>query len=224
MSQGYPEYGSEPMPSSETPRQAHYFDPTPTGPSARRSIELSLPDTTMVLTTDRGVFSADRVDAGSKLLLLEGPPPTPSDRVLVDLGAGYGPIACTLARRNPQATVYAVEINQRARALCAENAEANGLTNVVVIAPAEVPSDLVVDRIWSNPPIRIGKHALHDLLATWLRRLAPTGSAHLVVQKHLGADSLARWLTDQGFDTERRASRKAFRLLDVSQRRQGTRP
>ncbi len=212
------------MSSSDAPRGAHYFDAEPVGPSDRRTIELSLPDASIVLTTDRGVFSADRVDAGSKLLLLDGPEPTPTDRVLVDLGAGYGPIACTLARRNPRATVYAVEINERARGLCAENAEANGLANVVVIAPDEVPPDLVVDRIWSNPPIRVGKDALHDLLTTWLDRLAPTGSAHLVVQKHLGADSLARWLIEQGFDTERRTSRKAFRLLDVGPRRQGTRP
>ncbi len=205
------------MATSDQPEPSgnHYFDAAPTTESRRQTISLALPDLGLSLVTDRGVFSADRVDAGSKLLLLGGPDPVAGDRVLLDIGAGYGPISCALAARNPQATVYAVEINERARDLCRENAIANGLDNIVVAAPDDVPEGLVVDRIWSNPPIRVGKAALHELLLRWLGHLAPTGSAHLVVQKHLGADSLARWLEQQGHPVNRRASRKAFRLLDV---------
>ncbi len=193
----------------------HYFTSDPSLSSDRRTIDLVLPDVSLRLLTDRGVFSADRVDAGSKLLLLDGPPPVPADRVLVDVGAGYGPIALTLAARNPDAAVWAVEVNARARDLCAENAVANGLTNVTVVGPDDVPPGLVVDRIWSNPPIRIGKVALHALLDTWLARLGPSGSAHLVVQKHLGADTLATRLGQHGWLVHRQASKKAFRLLDV---------
>ncbi len=204
------------MPSPSEPRPTQYFSDSPQVASARRTVALDLPDLSLALTTDRGVFSADRVDAGSKLLLLEGPAAVAGDRVLVDVGAGYGPIACTLARRNPAATIYAVEINERARELCATNAAANGLDNVRVIGPDDIPADLVVDRLWSNPPIRVGKAALHELLTGWLERLAPDGSAHLVVQKHLGADSLVDWLGGQGYRAERRSSRKAFRLIDVT--------
>ena len=168
--------------------------------------------------TDRGVFAGQAVDVGTKLLLLSGPDPIPSDEVLVDVGAGYGPIALTLAARNPAATVYAVEINSRARQLCEANAAAAQLNNVRVVSPEEFPDDVQIDRIWSNPPIRIGKKALHELMAFWLGRLAGHGSAHLVVQKHLGADSLAKWLGTQGYAVERRGSKKAFRLLDVSPR------
>lgn len=193
----------------------HYFSPDPLGATDRRTIELTLPDVTLRLSTDRGVFSADRVDTGTKLLLLDGPAPTAGDRVLVDVGAGYGPIALTLAARNPDAQVWAVEVNRRARELCVDNAASNGLTNVRVVEPDEFPADLVVDRFWSNPPIRVGKPALHQLLDTWLVRLAPSGSAHLVVQKHLGADSLAVRLTAKGWRVDRRGSKKAFRLLDV---------
>ena len=185
-------------------------------PSRPGSVELLLPDVRFELATDRGVFAADRVDPGTKLLLLDGPAPTPSDRVLADVGCGYGPIACTLAARNPGAAVWAVDVNGRARDLCRANAERAGLANVTVADPAEVPADLAVDRIWSNPPIRVGKAELHSLLRAWLSRLAPAGSAHLVVQKHLGADSLHRWLEDEGWVVARRASRRAYRLLDVS--------
>jgi 16S rRNA (guanine1207-N2)-methyltransferase len=181
-------------------------------------VALVLPDVNLSLHTDRGVFAAGRVDPGTKLLLLDGPGPQSSDRVLVDVGAGYGPIACTLALRNPQAMVWAVEVNTRARQLCQRNAEEAGVTNLVVAEPADVPEHLVIDRIWSNPPIRIGKTQLHQLLSSWLGRLSPTGTAHLVVQKHLGSDSLQRWLETEGYAATRRASRQAYRLLDVGRR------
>lgn len=191
-----------------------YFDAEPTVTSSQRTVDLVLPDVQATLTTDRGVFSADHVDTGSKLLLLDGPAPTPTDRVLVDVGSGYGPIAYVLAVRNPEATVYAVEVNQRARDLCAQNTAALG--NVIVATPDEVPTDLVIDRVWSNPPIRVGKTVLHELMERWLGQLGSTGSAHLVVQKHLGADSLHRWLEQSGWNVNRRSSKKAFRLLDVT--------
>ena len=168
------------------------------------------------LHTDRGVFAADQVDAGTRVLLAEGPP-VDGAAVLADVGCGYGPIAVTLALRAPSALVWAVEVNERARDLCRSNAEANGVgERVRVVAPEQVPADLVVDQVWSNPPIRVGKAALHDLLTGWLDRLAPTGSAALVVQKHLGADSLARWLTEQGWATKRLTSRAGYRVLSVS--------
>jgi len=181
-------------------------------------VPLLLPDVDLVLTTDRGVFSADRLDRGTRYLLLDGPPPPDGPVDLLDLGCGYGPIACALSARSPEARVWAVDVNERARDLCRANARNAGLDNVEVVAPDEVPDDVRFDGLWSNPPIRIGKAALHDLLATWLGRLRPGAAAHLVVQRHLGADSLARWLDERGWTTSRRGSRKGFRLLDVAAR------
>jgi hypothetical protein len=66
-----------------------------------------------------------------------------------------------------------------------------------------------------NPPIRIGKAALHDLLLGWLDRLTPDGRAVLVVGRNLGADSLQRWLGEQGFPTDRLASKRGYRLLQA---------
>ncbi|MEM9132072.1 MAG: methyltransferase [Actinomycetota bacterium] len=210
---------AQPTPAEASGSASHYFDADPDGPSNPTTVELVLPDGTLTLTTDRGVFSRHAVDVGTKLLLLEGPEQVADDRHLLDLGCGYGPIACVLARRNPSATVWAVDVNARARDLCRSNAEAAGLGNVRVAAPDDVPGDLVLDRLWSNPPIRIGKAALHQLLLRWLPLLAPDrGSAHLVVQRHLGADSLQTWLSGQGFPASRRRSRQAFRLLDVTAR------
>lgn len=199
---------------SDTP--SHYFDDAPQTTSARRSIELALPDMFLTLETDSGVFSGAKVDAGTKYLLLEMPPiPAETSRIL-DLGCGYGPIALVAATRCPEAEVWAVDINSRARNLAADNAKSNDLSNVTVAAPDEVPSELRFDLILSNPPIRIGKPALHQLLERWLPTLSDSGRAVMVVQKHLGSDSLAAWLTAEGWPTTRLGSRKGYRILGTT--------
>jgi 16S rRNA (guanine1207-N2)-methyltransferase len=205
----------------------HYFDPKPaSGPKPRR-VSLVLADMALDLVTDAGVFSPEHVDPGTRLLLAEGPssisvrdarqPP-----VVLDLGCGYGPIACTLALRHPTAAVWAVDVNERARRLCETNALANNCTNVTVAAPADVPRQLVFDEIWSNPPIRVGKDALHELLMSWTERLAPDGRMMLVVHRHLGADSLAAWLETIGMHVNRRTSRQGYRVLELRHRSTGT--
>lgn len=189
---------------------AHYFDEDPAAPSDPAEVVLTLPDLRLELTTDRGVFGRAHIDAGTKLLLLSAPAPAP-DGHLLDLGCGYGPIALTMAVRSPRATVWAIDVNERARALCAANAARNGLDNVRVVAPDDVPDEIRFATIWSNPAIRIGKTALHAMLLRWLRRL--DGEAVLVVHKHLGADSLQRWLVDEGFVAERITTGGGYRIL-----------
>lgn len=174
-----------------------------------------LPDLSVTLATDAGVFSGDAVDAGTKLLLLEAPP-LPATGTFLDLGCGYGPMAITMARRSPGATVWAVDVNERALALTRVNSAAAGIgERIRTSLPEDVPADVRFDVIWSNPPIRIGKDALHSLLTTWLGRLHSGGHAVLVVQKHLGSDSLAAWMRDRGFAVERLRSRAGYRLLEV---------
>jgi 16S rRNA (guanine1207-N2)-methyltransferase len=193
----------------------HYFDEDPDTTSMPRDVALWLPDMSLTLTTDRGVFGYDQIDAGSKLLLLKAPPPPPTGNLL-DLGCGVGTIALPLARRAPGATVWAVDVNSRARDLCTANAASNGVTNVRVVTPDDVPDDVVFDCIWSNPPIRVGKNALHEMLLMWLGRLAPGGPAVLVVHKHLGGDSLQRWLTEAGYPTTRLVSSSGYRILQTT--------
>lgn len=196
---------------------SHYFDAEPTADSRTRRVSLHLPDLSLELTTDRGVFSRHGVDPGTKLLLLEAPPP-PQEGNLLDLGCGYGPIALTLAHRSPTAAVWALDVNRRALELTEANASEVGATNVHTAVPEAVPGDLRFATIWSNPPVRIGKPALQSMLVGWLERLIPAGRAWLVVHRHLGADSLARWLNGQGFPTERRCSRMGYRLLEAQSR------
>jgi 16S rRNA (guanine1207-N2)-methyltransferase len=193
----------------------HYFSEEPEVESARKRIEVTLPDGSFHMETDTGVFSHGRVDSGTKFLVLEAPPLPESGDVL-DLGCGSGVIALTMARRRPNCRVWAVDVNARARRLTNDNALALGLSNVRVAAPDDVPSDVTFAAMWSNPPIKVGKSELHDLLRRWIPRLATGGEAILVVNKNLGSDSLQKWLTEQGHPTSRLASRQGFRLLRVT--------
>ena len=197
------------------PAGGQYFEAEPEAASSPRTVVVDIDGTRLNFTTDSGVFSPGRLDAGTRLLLAEAPPLTDSDRRVLDLGCGWGPIACVAALRSPAAQVLAVDVNERALGLTAQNAAAHGASNVTVAHPDDVDPSFRFDRILCNPPIRIGKPALHDLLAVWLDRLAPGGRAHLVVQRHLGSDSLARWLTDRGHQVTRLASKAGYRLLEV---------
>jgi 16S rRNA (guanine1207-N2)-methyltransferase len=195
----------------------HYFTEDPAAAHRPGTVQVVLGDRHFECATDAGVFSASRLDPGTRVLLDTVPPPPP-DGQLLDLGTGYGPIALAMAARAPGATVWAVDVNTRALDLCAGNAARAGLANVRCVPPQDPALPAEFAAIWSNPPIRIGKDALHELLAGWLGRLAPGGHAYLVVQRNLGADSLHRWLQQQGWPTARIASRTGYRVLAVTAR------
>lgn len=196
----------------------HYFTAEPASAADLRPLRVNLGGRTLDLVTARGVFSPDRVDRGTAVLLQHAPPP-PSDGDLLDLGCGWGPIALSLAVRSPTARVWGLDVNERALDLLRRNAAANELNNITTTRPADVPGDVRFSALWSNPPIRVGKPVLHEMLLHWLPRLEPGASAYLVVQRNLGSDSLQSWLSDQlgpsGYAVSRFGSDKGFRLLEV---------
>jgi 16S rRNA (guanine1207-N2)-methyltransferase len=195
--------------------KTHYFEVRPEVASKPRAVRLRLGGLELDLQADRGVFGSRGVDLGTLTLLKEAPPPPGAGEIL-DLGAGYGPIAIALARQAPGARVWAVDVNERANELARHNAAANQAPNVTVATPDQVPADTLFDAIYSNPPVRVGKQSLHDLLMAWLPRLQPGASAYLVVQRNLGADSLATWLSARGMRVRRLKSKKGYRILEVT--------
>lgn len=193
----------------------HYFVAAPGSSERRQVVTAHVWGRELTLQSASGVFAAGRLDIGTSVLFRETAPPS-SPGPYLDLGCGYGVIACALATVVPRAHVWAIDVNERALQLCHHNARSLGLADrVKAVTPADIPADVQFDEIWSNPPIRIGKAALHELLLEWLPRLTPAGRAVLVVGKNLGADSLQRWISEQGFSCRRLASAKGFRVLEA---------
>ena len=204
----------------------HYFSTSPSADaaSAERRVRLRGNEYTVVMQS--GVFSHERVDKGTAVLLDKVPDPALGPGALaVDVGCGWGPITLAMAAAIAHSAgtavdgieVWGVDVNERARDLTARNLRRSGLEGRV-LSPEEAFAALDqrrVSLIWSNPPVRIGKQALHELLVTWLSVLADDGVAYLVVQKNLGADSLQKWLREQGFRCEKLGSAKGFRVLEA---------
>lgn len=192
----------------------HYFSAKPATAANLRKIRVTLAGRELELETASGVFSPGHVDAGTGVLLRRVPPPSQTGNLL-DIGSGWGPIAISLALHSPAAHVWAIDVNERALDLVRRNARRAGLENITACKPEEVPADLEFATIWSNPPVRIGKLQLQNLVTTWLKRLTGDGEAWLVIQRHLGADSLHRWLADE-WRVERVGSSKGFRVLRIA--------
>lgn len=201
------------------PNSSHYFDVDDDElgrlGSQPRNATWTTHGVTVTAASDRGVFSYGRLDRGTQVLFDLAPTPPPSG-VFLDIGCGWGAIALTMATLSPAAKVYAIDVNPRAIELTERNADSLRLDNVHASLPDDVHPGITFDVVWSNPPIRVGKEALHRILDKWLSRLSPTGEAYLVVQKNLGSDSLADWLRDRGFRVERIGSRKGYRVLHVT--------
>lgn len=199
----------------------HYFSAQPQADEHPKTITVTLRDRQVNVQTQAGIFSPKGLDKGTAVLLDKVPfTDLPAGALAVDLGCGWGPISLALGFEYPQATVVGVDVNERSIALTKLNADSNELTNVTSAVADGFAEQLAtqgrrINLLWSNPPIRIGKEALHALLLQWLPLLADDGVAYLVVQKNLGADSLAQWITAQGFPTTKIGSSKGFRVIEI---------
>lgn len=192
----------------------HYFSEQPTGEFKPKKIVTAIDGQRVELLTAGGTFSPDHLDTGTAILL-EHAYQAPNSGNLLDLGCGWGPIALALAKKNPEATVWAVDVNERSLELTRMNAEKLGLTNMRIAHVDDMPAELTFTGIWSNPPIRVGKEALHEILNKWLVRLDEECEAYLVVSKDLGADSLLKWMQAEFEDlqSERIETAKGFRII-----------
>lgn len=193
-----------------------YFDEDPNVESKPVTFIKNICGIDFEFKTDRGVFSKGALDKASVILIKEFDENYAAVPLSVaDVGSGYGPLICFVGKKFDQAKLLAVEPNERARTLCEYNYKKNiGDARLKIIAPEDIDQEKKFDLIISNPPIRVGKKALYELLKEWAKRLSENGQMWLVMSKHLGADSCARYLeSDCNLSVERIASKKGFRIL-----------
>lgn len=197
-----------------------YFSANPNSLDLRRTLQVDLRGKEVSVQVSNGVFSSSKLDLGTAVLLKHAPQPPENGRFF-DIGCGWGAISLALGFESPNAQIYAVDVNERALELTNINAKNAGLNNIhtyLVEDALKEDSSKNIDLIWSNPPIRVGKDVLHNILLTWLPRLKVGGAAYLVVQKNLGSDSLIPWLSKnlgENFSVEKYASSKGYRIIEV---------
>ncbi|WP_422114132.1 methyltransferase [Gardnerella sp. DNF00622A] len=197
-----------------------YFSANPNSLDLRRTLHVVLRGHEVSVQVSNGVFSSSKLDLGTAVLLKHAPQPPENGRFF-DIGCGWGAISLALGFESPNAQIYAVDVNERALDLTGINAKNAGLNNIhTYIVEDALKEDALkdIDLIWSNPPIRVGKNVLHNILITWLPRLKVGGAAYLVVQKNLGSDSLITWLSKtlgEDFSVEKYASSKGYRIIEV---------
>ena len=197
--------------------QEHYFRSEPTTKKIETEISFEVAGARFDMTAASGTFSSTKLDPGTKVLLSHTGL-FPQNGNVLDLGCGWGPIGIVIASLFPETKVHAVDINERSVEQAQANADRIGVSNFKVHLAENLPVTMKFGAIWSNPPIRIGKVALHELLKNYLPRLEDGGKAYLVVQKNLGADSLQRWLADQFPDhrVSRVGTAKTFRVIEIA--------
>jgi len=204
----------------------HYFTSSPDSKYMPRTIRARIAGQDREMVTANGVFSPERIDTGTAVLLANVPDPPPGGDLL-DLGCGWGPISLTLALESPHATVWAVDVNERALDLVRANAQKLSVDNINAVTPENVPLGVTFTTIWSNPPIRVGKAELHSMLGKWLPRLQSGSDAWLVVQRNLGSDSLHRWIEStfpEDLSVTRAETSKGYRVLRARRRTGATEP
>jgi 16S rRNA (guanine1207-N2)-methyltransferase len=192
----------------------HYYTAKPETAHDEARFTAELRGMTFEFVTDSAVFSRDRVDFGSALLI-EAMQIRPTDTVL-DLGCGYGPIGMTAAKLAPEGKVYMVDVNERAAGLARRNLEANGVTNAEVrVGDALEPvTGIQFDTVLTNPPIRAGKQTIYKMIDEAYAALKPDGAIYVVIQTKQGAPSMKKKLSElfnEVDDVERQAGYHVFK-------------
>lgn len=192
----------------------HYYSHNPTVAHKEKEFTYRLRGRDFTFKSDAGVFSKERIDFGS-VLLIEEMQIGDSDRVL-DMGCGYGPIGITAAHLAVNGSVWMADVNERAVNLAKQNVEKNKIKNATVVVSdlfESIDQQLRFDVILTNPPIRAGKKTVHQIFEEAYRYLQKDGCLWIVIQKKQGAPSALKRLQELFGNAERVAQDKGYWII-----------
>ena len=194
----------------------HYYSKQPSSDSKRKKIKIKLGDDNFIFLTDAGVFSKDKVDTGSKLLIHAAQKTTFPAGNLLDLGCGYGVVGLSLAKKFSKREIEMVDVNERALSLSKDNAALNQIDNVKIYQSnifEEVQNSKFAGII-SNPPIRAGKKVVHQILEEAYNHLIKDGKLQIVIQRKQGAPSAKKKMNEVFGNVERIELEKGYWVLE----------
>lgn len=193
----------------------HYYTSKPTSESNRETWETKIEGKKFTYTTDSGVFSKNRIDVGSEVLMTTAAEVKFPEGNLLDVGCGYGPIGIYLGQMFPDRQIEMVDVNERALELAELNAAANNVSNVKIYSSNlfEQVENKQFAGILSNPPIRAGKKVVHQILETAYDHLVEGGQLLIVIQKKQGAPSAKKKMEEVFGNVERINLDKGFWIL-----------
>lgn len=191
----------------------HYYSREQNVESNPMFWEFTLRGHSFKFKTDNGVFSKKEVDFGSRLLIEAFEPPAINGDML-DVGCGYGPIGLSLAK-DMDRKIHMVDVNERALRLAKENADLNGISNVLIYESDCLSN--VENRefaaILTNPPIRTGKNTVYQIFEQSYDHLQKEGELWVVIQKKQGAPSAMNKLTELFANVEIVTKKKGYFIL-----------
>lgn len=172
-------------------------------------------DTKVHFETDKGVFSRDGLDFGTRVMLEAIDFDSLSEGDILDLGAGYGPVGVIVGKRLPGRRILGVDVSERAIDLAKKNASANQVVNVdfMVSNAYESIDQRDFAAILTNPPVRAGKETVHHFMSEAIHYLKPGGEIYVVLQKKQGAPSALKKLEEVFGNVEEIERRKGYWIL-----------
>ena len=189
----------------------HYFTNDENLKSEIKKVNTIIKGINYYFYTDNGVFSKDELDFGTELLLKTFEYNYPQEKTLLDIGCGCGPIGIYTSKLG--FTVDMSDVNKRAIHLSKMSLKEQGLIANVFESDAYQNINSKYDYIVSNPPIRVGKEKLYEIIMGAKDHLTDNGELWIVVRKQQGAESLIRDMKKVYKSVEVITKKKGFYII-----------
>lgn len=189
----------------------HYFSANPKSKARLGLIRTYFRGRPFEFLTSSGIFSRNRIDLGTRLLV--ECMALPDKGCALDIGCGYGPIGIAAATFRPELHVVMVEVNHRAAWLARQNIENNYVSNVEVRRGNlyEPVQDMIFDCVLSNPPVSAGMETVKAIICEAPKHMAKKSILQMVVRSKVAGKRLCTFFEE------------AFGNVDVLERESGYR-